>query len=219
LKEEIVRWDQAFQSDRLRSNEPETSVVRFIRVQLHGRSGRLLDLGCGFGRHLVYSYQQEFTPVGVDFSIVALNGARSRLQQNGLKSLPLIQSEFGDLPLASHSFVAAISIQAIYHGTRNQVLRGLVELNRVLQPAGVALVSFLSDRSSYFGQGDRLEEKTYRLQGGVDSGAPHHFMNQADLQRICAEAGFILSLLRLEEYQAEGNHRSSMWLATIKKSR
>lgn len=219
LDEEVARWDRAFQSDRLRSDEPDTSVVRYARIQLAGLDGRVLDLGCGYGRHLGYFEQQGFEAVGVDFSAAALRGAGGRLRQHGHGRAWLVRADFSHLPLAGQSFIGAVSIQAIYHGSRRQILSWLRELFRVLQPGARALVSMLSDRSSYFGRGEALEAKTFRLQGGVDEGAPHHFMNQAELQRLCAEAGFVLALLRLEEYQTDDGHRSSTWLAVLERPR
>ena len=196
---------------------PHPAVVDFFEDQLAGVDGRLLDLGCGFGRHMVFFASHGYHSVGVDFSSNALDGAASRLKQADVQQPRLVKADFGNLPLAGGSFAGGVSIQAIYHGTRSRVLASLVEVQRVLWPRALMLISFLADRSGYFGTGTQLEEKTYRLQGGVDSGAPHHFQNQIELEALCSKAGLSVKLLQLEEYFTEEGHRSSHWYAVVEK--
>jgi SAM-dependent methyltransferase len=181
------------------------------------RSGPILDLGCGYGRHVTYAAEQGLKVLGIDFSGQALHGAKQRVDRARQPGAWLLQAEFSHLPLESGSLAGAMSIQAIYHAPRDHILASLLELRRVLMPGGNALINFLSDRNSYFGKGEQMEPKTHRLPGGVDDGAPHHFFNQSDIQRICAEAGLLLSILRLEEYMTSDGHRSSAWFAIVAK--
>ena len=217
LEAESARWDRAFESDRLRGEAPHPAVVEFFEDHLVGVDGRLLDLGCGFGRHMVFFASHGYHSVGVDFSSKALAGAASRLKQADVQQPRLVRAEFGKLSLLQNSFSGAVSIQAIYHGTRQRVQASMAEVERVLQPGASMLMSFLSDRSDYIGSGSQLEEKTYRLQGGVDSGAPHHFQNQMELETLCSQAGLSLKMLQLEEYFTEDGHRSSHWYAVAEK--
>lgn len=217
LAEESARWDRAFESDRLRGERPHPSVIDFFEGMLSDVDGRLLDLGCGFGRHMVYFASHGYHSVGVDFSKTALAGAAERLKKADVQSPRLVQADFGRLPLADGSFRGGVSIQAIYHAPRQDVLTSMRELSRVLQPGGLMLISFLSDRSGYFGHGERLEGNTFRLRGGVDSGAPHHFQNQSELESLCDQAGLRLKLLQLEEFLTEEGHRSSHWMAVTEK--
>ena len=64
------------------------------------RPGRLIDLGCGTGRHVVQFAQKGFNVVGVDLSQAMLAGAAAKLQAEGL-SARLVQTNFCALPIGN----------------------------------------------------------------------------------------------------------------------
>ena len=63
------------------------------------RPSRLIDLGCGTGRHLLQFSRAGFDVVGVDLSEHMLDQARTKLARADLPA-KLLQVDFCDLPLA-----------------------------------------------------------------------------------------------------------------------
>ena len=66
------------------------------------RLGRLLDLGCGTGRHLVHFGRRGFAVTGVDLSAYMLAEAEAKLARHGVSG-QLIQGDFCQLKLAPPS--------------------------------------------------------------------------------------------------------------------
>lgn len=110
------------------------------------RPGRLLDLGCGTGRHIIQFAQSGFDVVGVDLSDHMLKEVKQKLLQNNLQAT-LIQTNLCDLPITTdpmqntlqpYSFDYALcmfSTLGLIHGHENR-LAFLRSVNKLLRPGG-----------------------------------------------------------------------------------
>ena len=99
--------------------------------------GEVCEIGCGPGHISRYLQDRGATMRGIDLSREMVKCAQ-RLN-------PDISFEQGDmlaLNLPDSSLAAIISFYAIIHIERDQVTRALQEMNRVLQPGGLLLISF-----------------------------------------------------------------------------
>ena len=61
-----------------------TLVERGVLTPAHLAPGRAIDLGCGTGANILYLAQHGFESTGIDFSAIALRGARKRASAVGL---------------------------------------------------------------------------------------------------------------------------------------
>jgi SAM-dependent methyltransferase len=99
---------QAYESGRhgWQSDEPTPYVAQNLQRVLRGTPGvRLLDLGCGEGRHCVLAAEMGFQPVGVDYEPLAIERARERLRHAGLAgALPLLVADILALPFRAQCF-------------------------------------------------------------------------------------------------------------------
>lgn len=67
------------------SEEPSRYVARNLaQVAAKTTGRRLLDLGCGEGRHCVLAAQLGFAPVGVDYEPLAIQRAKVRAREAGV---------------------------------------------------------------------------------------------------------------------------------------
>ena len=102
---------------------------RFFVRRLHGRRGRLLDLGCGGGWRL---YTRAGPGVGVDVSAASLKAAR-RLYQY------VVQADLANLPFREAAFDLVVSSDALGHVPPEAKDLTLREAVRVLKPGGITL--------------------------------------------------------------------------------
>jgi len=95
------------------------------------RRGRVLDVGCGTG--LVLQAFEEWEPIGLDFSKLALNFCQSRgLNKN-------LRADVTRLPFESNSMDLILALDLIEHVERHDLL--IREFHRVLRPGGCAMIT------------------------------------------------------------------------------
>jgi len=144
MKRDFERASETFDSiaehfDRTR-NRAWKEVIDF----LDRREGKLLDMGCGNGRHLIDALKKGFDVVGVDASIELLGISSDKIKketrEEGSPKTALVRADVKRLPLKKNSFDHVIYIAAIHHLKRGRV-DSLKEAKRVLKPRGNLLVS------------------------------------------------------------------------------
>lgn len=90
--------------------------------------GRLLDIGCGGGSHMLAFADAGWTPVGIDSSTAQLDLARQR-------GCEVVHGRAEELPFDDESFEAAVSMWM--HTDVDDFSTVLRETARVLRPGGV----------------------------------------------------------------------------------
>ena len=99
--------------------------------------GEVCEIGCGPGHISRYLQDRGATIRGIDLSREMVKWAR-RLNPN----ISFEQGNMLALKLPNASLAAIVSFYAIIHIERDKVTRALQEMNRVLQPGGLLLLSF-----------------------------------------------------------------------------
>ncbi|HEX2981752.1 MAG TPA: class I SAM-dependent methyltransferase, partial [Anaerolineaceae bacterium] len=207
-------WDTLFKQSEMRWIDPHPWVVDFVEQWIRFPGARVLDLGCGAGRHLVYLARRGFRVTGLDVSPTGLAYAREWLEREGLQA-ELDQHDMLELPYPTNHFDALISILVIYHNPLDSIRKTIAEAHRVLRPGGMALLTFLSKRGWRYGSGTQIEADTFLPDGGADAGIPHHYSDLAEFDRELR--GFIIRRVELREDLNEQGARSSHWGVFVEK--
>ena len=201
-------WNELFDIEEYRWRNPHEKVIEIVNLLKDRKGTRILDLGCGAGRHLVYLAKQGFRVDGMDFSERGLLYANEWLSREGVDA-SLTRADMTALPYANNCFDALISVHVIFHNPLTQLRQSLSEIYRVLRPGGMALLTFQSTRSYRFGQGTQLEPRTFIPDIGGDAGVPHHFMDLAEIGKELDQ--FCVWNVNLSEDVNEGRAKSSHW--------
>jgi len=151
MTQEMI-WEKIAQPWKKCRTEPEPEVVEFLK----GKKGKLLDLGCGSGRHFMKEWNGEV--YGVDFSDEMLRYAVEDAERKGIKAI-VAKSGADDIPYENEFFDCAIYI-ATLHCIDSLYARekSVKELYRVLKKGGRALVSVWSRNQSRI---KNAEKETY----------------------------------------------------------
>jgi SAM-dependent methyltransferase len=96
---------------------------------------RFLEVGCGPGANLWFLTREGFSAHGLDGSKVALEQAKQRLENEGLKA-ELHQGDAMVLPFPDVHFDAVIDIECLYANTKTDTRTILAEIHRVLKQGG-----------------------------------------------------------------------------------
>lgn len=163
-------------------------VLAFI-AELPARS-RVLDLGCGNGRHLRALLERGHRAVGVDFSRRLLLLARSALAAD------CAVGEATRLPLRTASVDACVCTAVLHHLSKPEDRVGaLREIRRVLVPGGSVFLSVWARDQPRFGEhtsiridphGDALVP--WRLEDGTSVPRYYHLFDQRELEGAIIES-------------------------------
>jgi SAM-dependent methyltransferase len=150
--------------------------VAYLRGHLPPPPGRVLDAGCGTGRHLLPLAQMGYRAVGVDLSQAMLQAAQQALREGGAAA-HLVHADLCCLPFATY-FDAALCLESplAYLHEDTALSAALFSLHRALKPDGRLIV----DVFDYVGTlGERpLPAVVTRFAtswGSVEVGEAHHY--------------------------------------------
>jgi len=93
---------------------------------------RVVDLGCGSGRTLLWNRNWNATAVGVDIAPFFSSDAR--------REVDLLLADLRKLPFADGAFTKAYSLDVLEHLSPEALRAMLVEANRILAPGGTFFV-------------------------------------------------------------------------------
>lgn len=210
-------WDELFKQGEFQQQEPYPLVTEFSQLLKERGARRVLDLGCGAGRHLVYLAKEGFDVYGVDISGTALEYTRHWLNQEGLAA-ELKQSDMTALAYPDGFFDAVISIFVIYHGTVESMTKAIAEIYRVLKAGGLALLTFPSKRSHRYGHGQEIEPGTFIPDIGPDAGILHHYSDREELEDMLKGFAIVkIALVERTEKIDNQERRHSHWEVVVEK--
>lgn len=173
-------WDRIFAESGQFFTEPHEALPEVITLLQAKALRRILDLGCGSGRHLLPLARAGLSVFGFDNSPHGL-----LLAQRDLRTAQLdAQLQLGDfldpLPYRDGAFDAVVSTQVIHHAEMQTIHRVVTEIERVLAPGGLLFLTVpkYKTQASTFRQ---IEKGTFVPEDGPEKGIPHHYFDESEL--------------------------------------
>lgn len=142
------KWEDFYRSKGLAY--PDENLVRLIKGDWAEipRSGRVLDIGFGSGASLVMMAASGFEAHGLEVTEESCRQAHALANAAGV-SLDVEVMTSPQIPFEENYFDIVVSWNAIYYwGTRGKVREQLEEIQRVLRPGGVLLMSVIHPHNS-----------------------------------------------------------------------
>lgn len=202
----MPEWDTIFREKGYIFSEPHPEMERIAKLFVSRNVQRVLDLGCGTGRHMVFFSEKGFQMYGLDASEHALQLAKLWLDKSSLQGELRQHKMECRFPYDDDFFDAVISIQVIHHNKISDIMYTIREIERVLRKGGIAFVSVaVLKEERLFPDSDwalsEIEPGTYIPQKGPESGILHHYFTPDELRS--AFSGFDI----LEMFIDSTNHR------------
>ncbi len=102
---------------------------------------KILDLGCGTGRHLVYLIKHGFEVYGFDIAPEGIRITKNWLKREKLKADLKIGDIYKTLPYQNSFFDAIISTNVLHHNKIVMIKKLIKEMSRILKPKGLIFIT------------------------------------------------------------------------------
>ena len=193
----MARWDKLWRDDTYVARnwiDPDPDIVRLSPI-MHGHGvQRVLDLGCGPGRHVLSLSRQGFEMHGLDISAAGVERCQKAVEQQHLTATVQV-ADMLSIPYPDAYFDWVLSVQVIYHTTAATLQQALQHVRAKLKPGGWLYVTFAPVENITPESGREIEPRTYRHE---EDGEPllHHYVIPEEIDTLLA--GFTLLEKRLE---------------------
>lgn len=178
-----MAWEQLYAKGEFmrRDVDPEIgNQAIFFKTQ---GVRRVLDLGCGSGRHMVFLAKAGFEMYGLDISPTGLCETIRVLAVADLFGHVAL-FDMQQLPYDGGFFDAVISVRVIHHNRLKAVQETVSEIRRVLKPGGLVWVTVPIPKDAPGKGGREIEPGTFVPLRGREKGIPHHHFTKEGLQEL-----------------------------------
>lgn len=137
----MKQWNKIFKEQGKYFTKIQEYMPNIVKMfKKHGVK-KVLDLGCGSGRHTVYLAKHKFDVYGFDIARKGIEITKNWLKEKGFKANLKIGSAYKRLPYKDNFFDAIISTQVIHHAKIEKIRKLIREIERILKPKGLIFVT------------------------------------------------------------------------------
>lgn len=163
------QWDKIFQKEGKVFLNPQVDLPQIVELFKQRKAKKVLDLGCGTGRHLVYLAKEGFDVYGIDNSENGIKIAKNWLKEENLKAHLKVSDIYKKLPYKDDFFDAIISTNVLHHNTITNIRKLIKEIERVLKPKGLIFVTVRGEPSIKNWQKNKIVLHKYKVNGKIKS--------------------------------------------------
>ena len=174
-------WDNRDNWDWWKKPAPE--VLDLISSLSPIEQPKVLDLGCGLGRHAIAFALARFSVTATDASAVAIQ----HLNRWADKLKLCIETHVCDVldeSLPHEAFDVVLSYNVIYHGSRGKFARAIQLARDLLKAKGIFFFTCPSRQDGKYGFGEEVGPHTYRSPKSVIPGDIHYFADEKDFAEL-----------------------------------
>jgi SAM-dependent methyltransferase len=128
------------------TTEPSDFVVKvFKKIKPKSSETRVLDIGCGEGRHTLLAARYGFRAVGLDYELLAIRRALKFAKDAGLATgFVFFVGDVFKLPFHEKSFDLLIDFGCLHHVKKKDFSKYLESILAQLKPGGYYVLSCFS---------------------------------------------------------------------------
>ena len=178
-------WEQFFSANTATEWYPSEPCVRALcsyRKEFGSSGKKVLDLGCGNGRHVWLAAKEGFDAYGIDLSEKAIELAKDWMAREHLPYKDLRSGNMADpLPYEDNFFDIIISYGALDHMPIGESTKAIMQARRVLKPGGLIVLKLEANSSFTSSYGKEVAKNELILDKPVERGMLQHFFDQDEV--------------------------------------
>lgn len=191
LKTNKAYWEKLHQQPRFRPMYPSEPVIQYV-FRNFKRDGKekILDIGCGAGRHVFFMAKEKIDAYGVDISEEGVRQAQIKANEIEINANFKVGS-VSSLPFEDGYFEGIISYAVLYYCDYKEIKTAIREMYRVLKSHGKGFVWVRNTDDYRFGNGTEIEKNTFMVAENDsnkcsfnENGMTMHFFTKEELTHL-----------------------------------
>jgi ubiquinone/menaquinone biosynthesis C-methylase UbiE len=187
-------WDKVYSQKYMTMWYPNEDIVRFCasliqkkltldKYEVKKKVHRVLDLGCGNGRHAMFFARQGIKAAGIDISDQAIAWADQWAKSEGLE-IDFRVGDITNLPFEDGAFDAVVTHGVLDHVPMAVAEKAAREVHRVLSPQGLFYCDLRSAEDFEYGVGEELKKNEFIVTDGYEKGLVQHFFSEEEIKDL-----------------------------------
>ena len=173
-------WNKELNSVWLQPSEESYYVAQLWKDK---NIKKVLDLGCGLGRHSIFFAKQGFQVSASDLSLEATEHLKAWSEKENL-SIEVVNADMMKLPYKDNFFDAIFAYHVISHTDSAGIREIIKEISRILKIGGEIYITLCSKESASFRDVDNLKidaNTVIKTKEGPEKGIPHFYVEPDDI--------------------------------------
>lgn len=184
LSMETEGWEKKYVKEGEIFSEPLPKIIKASKLFKKQKYSKILDLGCGTGRHTIYLAQQGFSVYATDISKTGIEILKKNAKAKNLKNIYYKVHDMTKIPYENAFFDGIICVFAMGHGLLSDAKNTINEMFRVLKPEGTVITEFMSIKDKTYGEGKEIEENTFIGSMVGEEEILHHYFTKKEIKRL-----------------------------------
>ena len=207
-----MQWDTLYNEKGIVQEEPSEFVKEIVGFFKQQNIGKILDFGCGTGRHTVVLLNHGFKVYGCDYSESAL-----KIVKEVIPKVEFKHCDMTSLPYENDSFDGILCYQVIQHGKIADIKKAIAEMYRIVRKSGIVALTVISTKHPTYLTGEEIEQNTKINTDAMDGHVPHHFFSEKELKELFND----FEIIKLEHIEGrselDANKKSGAFILYARK--
>ena len=217
-------WDRMIATKTYGLVDPDAHVVNKLNLFKSLGSRKVLDLGCGQGRHTILLSKNSFETFAIDISPTAAKATKNALDEEGLTAEVMV-GDMCEIAYPDNFFDAILAWRSLYLGKIDDVRKAFSEVKRILRPGGIIYTSIRSVNNTLWHvgkiKGKEIEPNTFLLNCDGLSGITYHFFTKEEVLGYFSDFEILeteeLDLQHTEYTARYTEYKNLFWVVSARK--
>lgn len=224
------QWEESYRKKDNFVFYPHEEIIRFFSKYIHKRTGfnsfdkkhnlttkpKVLDLGCGIGRHIIFSNAMQTEAYGVDLSQSAINLAIEWAKKENVLNAEnnILQADITKMPFENNYFDFIISHGVLDSMSEENCQKAIIDSCRVLKDGGYFYCDLISGDDSFHSP-DFNGEETVQTEHEKDT--IQLYFNKSLIEKMFSKYFEIKELILVKRESVLNNQYTSRYHVILRK--
>ena len=204
-------WNWKEEQDQIWLYPSEESYFISARWKKQGYT-KLLDFGCGLGRHSIFFSKQGFDVSAFDLSPDGVKHTQDWTKHEML-NIDVKVSDMLSLPYEDEAFDCLFAYHVISHTDTNGIKAIMKEIKRVMKPQSEIYITLCSKETWSFAEAGypKIDENTIqKTDNGAEKDVPHFYVNLDEIIALFHDISFeLIRIQHIDDCYYDGEKRNS----------